>query len=125
MSDVVLVCGGRDYTNRSAVFSVLDRLHAKRPISAIRHGCAKGADTLAGEWARARGVPEERYPADWDSLGRRAGPARNLQMLAAGGLRGVVAFPGGAGTAHMAGAAHAAGVPVWVPVMPHRGMAHG
>lgn len=110
----VIVCGGRNYNDRSAVFGTLDRLHAKSPIQAIRHGCATGADSLAGEWARLRGIPEQRYPADWQRHGRRAGPLRNLAMLDAGDVRGVVAFPGGAGTAHMAGAAHAAGIPVWM-----------
>ncbi|ATI15672.1 hypothetical protein [Bordetella phage vB_BbrM_PHB04] len=111
----LLVCGGRDYADREAVFAALDRVHAKRPVTLLIHGAARGADSLADDWARARGVPRDPHPADWATHGRRAGPLRNRKMLE---LKpdGVVAFPGGRGTADMADAARAAGVPVWEPV---------
>ena len=43
-------------------------------------GCARGADKLGEDWANAHSVTIERYPAQWDSLGRSAGYARNIQM---------------------------------------------
>jgi hypothetical protein len=52
---------------------------------------ARGADTLAEEWAKVRGIP---CTADWDDLGRKAGPIRNAQMLRKGRPELVVACPG-------------------------------
>lgn len=107
----VLVCGGRWYAGRAALFNVLDRAHADQPISLIIHGAASGADSLAGEWAAARGVRVESYPAAWNVHGRRAGPIRNGRMLRKGKPDIVFAFPGGDGTADMIDKAKRAGVP--------------
>lgn len=112
----ILVFGGRDYSDRGAVYRALDRLHEKRGISAVIHGAARGADSLGGEWARARDVAELPFPADWSGLGRKAGPIRNQQMLDEGKPDGAVAFPGGRGTADMRGRCEAAGIKVWEPV---------
>ncbi len=49
-----------------------------------------GADSLAGEWARARGIPETPVPAEWEKHGRKAGPIRNEQMLAMKPVRSMV-----------------------------------
>ena len=112
---ILLACGGRDFTDRDAVFRALDRAHAKRPVTMLIHGAARGADTLAGEWADDRGILSAAVKALWDKHGRQAaGPIRNRGMLE---LRpdAVVAFPGGAGTADMMTAAREAGVLVWEP----------
>jgi hypothetical protein len=121
MIGVALVCGGRGYADRARVWSVLDKLAARVELSAVRHGGARGADSLAGEWARARGVPEQVYPADW-SRGKTAGFERNAAMLADNDpnlpYRHVVcavAFPGGRGTADMVRRLRAANVPTWEP----------
>lgn len=50
--------------------------------------------------------------ADWEDLGRKAGPIRNQRMLDDGRPELVVAFPGGPGTAHMCRIAREAGVEV-------------
>jgi hypothetical protein len=104
----VLVCGGRDYADAGFLYGFLDTL---KP-SVVVHGCAPGADSLAGRWATERGVPQEPYPADWQKYGRRAGPLRNEQMLREAKPDLVVAFPGGRGTAHMVRIAEEAGVKV-------------
>jgi hypothetical protein len=111
----ILVCGGRDYTDRQTVFDVLDRLHRDRGIACIIHGGARGADMLAGEWAARAGIQVDRYPADWETYKHAAGPIRNQQMLDQGKPDGVVAFPGGRGTADMKRRASAAGLGVWEP----------
>ena len=49
----VLITGGRDFADRILLFEALDRLHAIHSFSVLIHGDAKGADTLAGEWADA------------------------------------------------------------------------
>jgi hypothetical protein len=108
----VLVCGGRDYQDRDALFAALDRLHAEHAFTVLIAGGARGADTLAYEWATARSVPTEIYMAEWERLGRKAGPIRNQRMLDEGNPDLVVAFPGGKGTAGMTALARNAGVAV-------------
>lgn len=110
----LLVCGGRAYSNRAAVFAALDRAHAKRPVSVVIHGGARGADSLAEDWAVCRHVEVMAFPADW-RLGKAAGPLRNEIMLKDGKPDAVIAFPGGRGTEHMVSLAREAGLPVWQP----------
>jgi len=114
----VIVCGGRDYRDRDAAFRALDAFAAVHPIWLLVHGGARGADSIAGEWAKARGIRVKEMPADWNAHGRKAGPLRNVDMLD-GLLRSdapsvaVLAFKGGRGTAHMTGIAARAGVRVF------------
>jgi predicted Rossmann-fold nucleotide-binding protein len=112
----ILVCGGRDYQNISAVRHALQALHAKRGITLIIEGGALGADRLAREWAAISAIPCVTFDADWKTHGKAAGPLRNDRMIAEGKPDGVVAFPGGRGTADMAGKAEAAGIKVWRPI---------
>lgn len=109
----VLVTGGRDYSDRDAIFSELDALHAKEPgITLLVNGGASGADKWARDWAEARRVACDTYPADWKRWGRSAGPRRNQFMLIAGKPDLVLAFPGGDGTQDMVRRALSAGVQV-------------
>lgn len=105
----VLVCGGRDYTDYTHVKSVLDEL---KPTTVI-HGNARGADTLASQYARENKLDEIACPANWDLYGKSAGVIRNGMMLKHEPDL-VVAFPGGPGTAHMVSIATAAGFKVRV-----------
>lgn len=109
----VLVCGGRDYQDRDALFRTLDDLHAERPITAIIEGGADGADYLAAQWSAFRGIPEHRrFYADWAIHGRAAGPKRNARMIDEGKPDICVAAPGGSGTADMVRRAYEAGIEV-------------
>lgn len=105
----VLVCGGRDFDDP---FLLAARLAELGPFSMLIHGDARGADTLADNWARYMGVPVIRFPADWRKHGAYAGPIRNRQMLVEGKPDLVVAFPGGKGTANMVALAREACVEV-------------
>lgn len=122
----VLVCGGREYADRSAMRAELAvwmlssrygdlrwRLRDSRDagLLTIVHGGARGADTLAGEVAQELGYTVEVHPADWKTHGRAAGPTRNQKMLDTG-VDLVMAFPGGRGTADMVKRATVARVPV-------------
>jgi hypothetical protein len=111
----VLVCGGRDFTRRTFAFDTLDGLHARTPIAVVIEGGALGADQAGRDWANARGVPVETYPADWKNLGRAAGVIRNQQMLDQGCPDLVVAFTGGRGTADMVHRAIKSGIQVVRP----------
>lgn len=95
----VIIAGGRDYELTDADRARLDRARSELPITEVVCGCARGADTGGEDWAKARGVPVARFPADWKKFGRSAGPRRNLQM--AQYAEALIAFPGGSGTANM------------------------
>jgi hypothetical protein len=59
----LLVCGGRVYSDRAAVYDLLDSLHAEHSFSVLIAGGARGVDTLAEEWARDRSIPTQIYQA--------------------------------------------------------------
>lgn len=111
----VIVCGSREWTDYEMIDRVLSGYAHQNPVTVV-HGGARGADALAGLWARNNGVPEVVFPADWKGSGKAAGPLRNKQMLASGADR-VLAFKDGfditmrrGGTEHMVSIAIAAGV---------------
>jgi len=109
-NDRALVCGGRDFENVDLLYDTLDKFLG--PIAVVISGGARGADSLAEMWADERGIPVERYEADWGTHGKAAGPIRNQRMLEEGKPGVVFAFPGGRGTADMVGRARRAGVRV-------------
>ncbi|WP_366523779.1 DUF2493 domain-containing protein [uncultured Roseobacter sp.] len=109
----LLVCGGRDYSDTDRAYSLLDRLRRERGISVVIEGDARGADRIAGFWARKNHIDNLKFKADWQGDGKRAGPIRNARMLREGRPDAAVAFPGGRGTADMISKCRAAGVPIW------------
>jgi predicted Rossmann-fold nucleotide-binding protein len=108
----LLVCGGRNYSNAARLYAVLNRFHAKHKVSVLIAGGARGADSLAAEWATTSGIHAAVVNALRGEHGKSAGPKRNRAMLALA-PEYVIAFPGGAGTADMVAAAKAAGIPVY------------
>ncbi|KRW79607.1 MULTISPECIES: SLOG family protein [Pseudomonas] len=114
----IIVCGGRHYAHGVHAWAVLAHIHRLRGIAEVIQGeCPTGADKHAREWAVAHGIPLKRYRAEWEKYGRAAGPRRNREMLQER-PHGVVAFPGGTGTADMIAAAQEAGVPVYYAPAP-------
>ena len=78
------------------------------------HGdCPRGADRMAREWAAKNEVKEERHPADWNTLGKRAGFVRNTEMVNLG-ANVVYAYirNNSRGATHTATLARDAGIPV-------------
>jgi len=107
----VLVCGGRHYQNRYTLDQVLDDIHANYRIDLVIHGAAKGADSLAADWAFSRGVSVISCPADWEKHGKAAGSKRNVYMLTYEPDL-VVAFSGSKGTENMKKLAKKESIPV-------------
>ena len=109
----VLICGDRNWNNFEKIKEVLDILPAD---TIIIHGDARGADKIAGQLAKERGLEVIPYPADWDKYKKAAGPIRNMQMLKEGKPELVIAFhediTKSKGTKHMVSIATKAGVPV-------------
>lgn len=113
MTKRVVVTGGRDFSDALLVERSLDAILRKHGIAALIEGEARGADRLCAEWAEMRGIAVERYPADWQCLGRGAGHIRNQRMIDEGRPDVAVAFPGGRGTADMVSRLERAGIPTW------------
>lgn len=110
----VLVCGGRDFDDKTAVSTALDDLRMQAGLDAliVIQGGATGTDKLARDWCSANHVEYINVPADWKKHGKAAGPIRNQKMLDEQWPDLVLAFPGGNGTADMMRRAESAGVPV-------------
>jgi hypothetical protein len=109
----VLVCGGRDYEDESAIQKALDERHRVISFTHLIHGDCSGADRIAAKWARVHGVQPVACEALWN-FGRSAGPIRNRRMLELSPDL-VIAFPGGIGTADMMRQAREANIDVWQP----------
>lgn len=108
----ILVCGGRDYSNKEYVYSILDECYSQNTRLEIISGMARGADTIAWQWAKDRGVKCFEFPADWDRYKKAAGPIRNQQMIDEGFPDAGIAFRGTSGTADMVRRLKAADIPV-------------
>lgn len=110
MSEIVLVCGGRDFADSELLNWAMSQLP---PHQLVIHGGARGADTRAGEYAKAHKTHEVVVPALWDCFGNSAGPKRNQAMLL---LKPTLclAFPGGAGTRDMVSRCESINLPVWL-----------
>ncbi|MDE2426268.1 MAG: DUF2493 domain-containing protein [Elusimicrobia bacterium] len=124
----LLVCGGRDFNDKEAVWSALDSVVVDfGVVDVLIEGEASGADHLGRLWAEHRGITVIPCPADWSNIAVPGAVVRYRQgkpyNAAAGGMRNqrmltdhapdlVVAFPGGNGTADMVEKARRAGVEV-------------
>lgn len=86
----LLVCGGRDYTDKAAAWAALDRAHRKRAVSLVIHGAARGADTLGAAWAQERGIPVQAFPGGSGTadMVRRARAAGVVVWVPYGGVSG-------------------------------------
>lgn len=109
----IVVTGGRDFADSAAVAKALAAVHRKHNIDLLIHGAARGADTLAANWARRAGIQVASFAADWRTHGKAAGIMRNQSMLGIGKPDACVAFAGGRGTADMVARCTKAGLPVW------------
>lgn len=56
-----------------------DKITAGYSIVIVSGGCA-GADLLGEQYARENGYSIDRYPAEWEKYGRKAGIMRNAVM---------------------------------------------
>ena len=79
---LLLIAGSRTFNDYSKLCEIADNLlvnqHGKRII--VVSGGAKGADTLAEQYAKERGYISHVMPADWNRYGNSAGYRRNKDM---------------------------------------------
>lgn len=83
-------------------------------------GTARGADQLGEAWARENAVPLERFPADWDHYGKRAGYVRNKQMAEHADALIVLWDGKSRGTAHMIETANHYGLDIYIHLVYNR-----
>lgn len=84
----------------------------RHPVTEVVSGCCRGVDRAGEEWARQRGIPVKRFPANWKKFGVAAGPIRNAEM--AEYAEALVAIPTGVsrGTRDMIDKAKARGLEI-------------
>ncbi len=79
----VVIAGCRDYTDYAKAKRYIDfylsNIRKENNIIIVSGG-ASGADALGERYAKENGFMVERYPADWKTYGKSAGPRRNKQM---------------------------------------------
>lgn len=98
MKDIrIIVAGGRDFQDYPLLEHELDIIIGGMPWNnmTIISGTAKGADQLGEKYAEERKLNVRRFPANWNTYGKAAGPIRNAQMAkyASEGAKGIlVAF---------------------------------
>lgn len=79
----IVIAGCRDYSNYDEAKSYIDfclsNIRKENDIIIVS-GCATGGDAIGERYANENGFAIEKYPADWKTYGRSAGPKRNLKM---------------------------------------------
>ena len=116
---VWLICGGRAFANQALFDAVMRSMLLEYGMpDKVVHGAARGADSLAGEWAERLGIEVVPVPADWlnttypdaevrtnkktgEQYDRKAGPRRNQRMLDEYHPDLTIAFQGMFGTTDM------------------------
>lgn len=77
----VIVAGSREFNDYELLKNKLDHL-LQTVVGEIEivSGTARGADQLGERYAKERGFKVKQFPANWDTLGKRAGYVRNEEM---------------------------------------------
>lgn len=111
MPDRIAIVGSISYPRPDIVEAFVAALPAG---AVVVSGGADGVDSIAERAARARALEVMVFPADWGRYGRKAGPLRNAEIVAAADR--VVAFWNGRshGTLNTVVQAARAGRPVEV-----------
>jgi hypothetical protein len=95
----VIIAGGRDFIPRIKhsrwLIGKLSELEATEVVS----GACSGADLFGESIAKLCFLPITRFPPDWNTHGRSAGPKRNEEMAQYADV--LILFPGGRGTSDM------------------------
>ena len=79
----IIIAGSRNFKDydllKEIVDSVIVKVYSDDEITIIS-GTARGADQLGEKYAKENSLPVERFPADWERYGKKAGFIRNYQM---------------------------------------------
>jgi hypothetical protein len=118
---IIAITGGRDVHPSQQQLDAFARYLDACRCAVLRHGeCPTGVDEFVSK-SIARSRPRVRiegWPAQWERLGRAAGPKRNREMLVGGicpRVDTLVHWPGGRGTAGCVELAATLGIPT-IPI---------
>lgn len=120
MTKRIVIAGCRNYCYYEEAKSYIDLCLSdirKGNEIVIVSGGASGADALGERYAAENGFRVEKYPADWQTYGRAAGPIRNRQMAEI--ADGIICFWDGKsrGTRSMIDYAQQYDKPVWIKMI--------
>lgn len=76
------IVGSRDFQDYKLLYNKVFELFGIGSIEKIISGGARGADTLAEQFARECSIPLQVFEADWKTYGRSAGFIRNQKIVA-------------------------------------------
>ncbi|MYZ47895.1 DUF2493 domain-containing protein [Propylenella binzhouense] len=109
----VAFTGGLDFNDHRAIWTALDKVHAKHPGMVLLHGGSpKGAERIAACWADNRKVTQVAFKPDWTRHAKAAPFKRNDQLLEVMPI-GVVVFPGSGIADNLADKAQKLGIPLF------------
>lgn len=78
---ILAVVGSRSFTDYQLLKEEIDKIRKDHKIEGLVSGGAKGADSLAEEYARKNGLEITVFYPDWKKYGRRAGYIRNEKIV--------------------------------------------
>lgn len=92
----VIIAGSRDFNDYIKLKNILDKFNLLiknkgYEITQIISGTCKGADLLGERYAKENNIDIVRFPAKWNTYGKKAGYLRNLEMGEYGDI--LIAFP--------------------------------
>jgi hypothetical protein len=73
-----IIAGSRDLNSYTLVVKAVEESGILPTV--VLSGGARGIDRQGEKWASQRGIPVERYPAEWKLWGNSAGVRRNQKM---------------------------------------------
>ena len=74
----VIIAGTRSITDYATVVKAIEESGFE--VTEVLTGCARGVDLLGERYAKERGIPYRRFPADWKRDGKAANAIRNRRM---------------------------------------------
>lgn len=80
----ILITGSRTWASPLTILEAIYLVADGDDAIVVSGACPRGADRMAEDAAIELGLTVERHPADWDTLGKRAGFVRNAEMVALG-----------------------------------------
>ena len=80
----IAIGGSRTFTNYEMMCAFIERSLSDaefNSIEAVVSDGARGADTLAEQYARENRLELIVFPAEWERYGRKADPLRNVKII--------------------------------------------
>jgi hypothetical protein len=107
-----IIAGSRDLNSYTLVVRAVEESGIEPTV--VLSGGARGIDDQGEKWASRRGIPIERYLAEWKLWGRSAGYRRNVVMAERADALVAVWDGSSRGTKHMIETALSKGLTVYI-----------